>query len=53
MVTYPGYGDEYYESYARACQALKTAFDSGDVERMHQAVDGLIHEKSRCHAGHA
>lgn len=50
MVGYPGYGDEYYESYTKACEAFKTAFESGDVAMMHQTVDALIHEKSRCHA---
>jgi XXXCH domain-containing protein len=50
MVTYPGYGDEYYESYTNACAELKAAFESGDPERMHAAVDTLVHEKSRCHA---
>jgi XXXCH domain-containing protein len=50
MVTYPGYGDEYYESYSNACAELKTAFESGELARMHAAVDTLVHEKSRCHA---
>jgi XXXCH domain-containing protein len=50
MVTYPGYGDEYYESYGKACAELKAAFESGELERMHSAVDTLVHEKSRCHA---
>lgn len=50
MVTYPGYGDEYYESYTNACQAFKTAYEAGDMEKMHEAIDVLIHEKSRCHA---
>ena len=50
MVTYPGYGDEYYESYAGACERFKAAYESGDLEAMHAAVDELVHEKSRCHA---
>ncbi|MCJ2164403.1 MULTISPECIES: GAK system XXXCH domain-containing protein [unclassified Pseudodesulfovibrio] len=50
MVTYAGFGDEYYESYTLACAALREAFDSGDIEKMHASVDVLIHEKSRCHA---
>lgn len=50
MVTYPGYGDEYYEQYAAVCADFRAAYDSGDVERMHTAVDALVHEKSRCHA---
>ena len=50
MVTYPGYGDEFYESYTAVCQELKDAYESGEIERMHAAVDKLVHEKSRCHA---
>ncbi|WFS63181.1 GAK system XXXCH domain-containing protein [Pseudodesulfovibrio thermohalotolerans] len=50
MVTYPGYGDEYYESYTAACAEFKAAYESGDLERMHAAVDALVHEKGRCHA---
>ena len=50
MVTFPGYGDEYYESYTNACAEFKAAFESGDQARMHAAVDVLVHEKSRCHA---
>lgn len=52
MVTYAGYGDEYYDSYTQACDALKTAHAAGDIEKMHTAVDVLIHEKSRCHANY-
>lgn len=50
MVSYPGYGDEYYERYTEACEAFKAAYESGDAERMHKAIDVLVHEKSRCHA---
>ena len=50
MVTYPGYGDEYYESYTQACAEFRKAFDSGDIKALSQAVDVLVHEKSRCHA---
>lgn len=50
MVTYPGYGDEYYDSYTRACDAFRAAFDAGDMPKMHETLDVLIHEKSRCHA---
>lgn len=50
MVTYPGYGDEYYESFTSVCAEFKAAHDSGDLAGMHAAVDKLVHEKSRCHA---
>ena len=50
MVSYPGYGDEYYESYTKACEAFKVAFESDDIAKMHETIDVLVHEKSRCHA---
>lgn len=50
MVQYPGYGDEYYESYTQACEAFKAAYESGDIARMHETIDVLVHEKARCHA---
>lgn len=50
MVSYPGYGDEYYESYTAACDAFEKAYRAGDMERMHETIDVLVHEKSRCHA---
>lgn len=50
MVTYPGYGDEYYDSYVEVCERFEAAYKSGDLEKMHEAVDALAHEKSRCHA---
>ena len=50
MVTYPGYGDEFYGEYLRVCDEFRAAYDSGDTDRMHTAVDALVHEKSRCHA---
>lgn len=50
MVSYPGYGDEYYDSYTKACTAFQAAYESGDMDRMHEAIDVLVHEKSRCHA---
>ncbi|WP_419787161.1 GAK system XXXCH domain-containing protein [Pseudodesulfovibrio sp.] len=50
MVTYPGYGDEFYQSYTDACMAFKAAYEAGDLAKMHDTVDVLVHEKSRCHA---
>ncbi|KAB1442181.1 GAK system XXXCH domain-containing protein [Pseudodesulfovibrio senegalensis] len=50
MVTCEGYGDEYYEQYTEACEAFQKACDAGDMEKMHETIDVLIHEKSRCHA---
>lgn len=53
MITYPGYGDEFYSRYAEVCDAFRQAYESGDLERMHEAVDALVHEKGHCHAKYA
>lgn len=50
MVTYPGYGDEFYDRYTSACEAFRAAYAAGDMDRMHETIDVLVHEKSRCHA---
>lgn len=50
MVTYPGYGDEFYDEYTEACNAFRAAWEADDMERMGETIDVLIHEKSRCHA---
>jgi len=50
MITYPGYGDEYYARYAQACEAFRDAFAAGDMDAMGRAVDAIAHEKNRCHA---
>lgn len=50
MIAYPGYGDEYYAQYAKACAEFKAAFESGDLARMGETIDAIAHEKSRCHA---
>lgn len=50
MVTYPGYGDEYYDEYIAACDELKAAFDAKDVARLKASVVELAKQKGRCHA---
>lgn len=50
MVTYPGYGDEFYAHYTAVCDRFRSAYEAKNLEAMHEAVDELIHEKSRCHA---
>lgn len=50
MVTYPGYGDEYYDDYITVCEAFKKAYESGDLAKMDEAIGAISHEKSRCHA---
>lgn len=50
MVTYPGYGDEYYDEYIKVCEAFHKAYKAGDVESVRQNVDRLALLKGQCHA---
>ncbi|GAB7023121.1 GAK system XXXCH domain-containing protein [Salidesulfovibrio brasiliensis] len=50
MVAYPGYGDEYYEDYTKACAEFAEAYKAEDMERLKAAVDELANQKGRCHA---
>lgn len=50
MVSYPGYGDPYYEMYTEACEAFAKAYEEGDMEMLNATVDELVHQKGHCHA---
>jgi XXXCH domain-containing protein len=50
MVTYPGYGDEFYPAYTEACRAFEAAYKAGDMARLNETVDALAHQKGHCHA---
>lgn len=52
MVTYEGYGDEYYEEYIAACEEFKTAIDSNNIEEIHKTCDNLNSIKAHCHSQH-
>lgn len=45
MISYPGFGDEFYSEYAKACEAFKASYDAQDMQRMHETLDVIIHEK--------
>lgn len=49
MVTYPGYGDEYYESDMNVCNEFKGAYEARDIPQMTEAMKALAYEKGRCH----
>ncbi|SMF17775.1 GAK system XXXCH domain-containing protein [Desulfovibrio gilichinskyi] len=52
MVTYEGYGDEYYEEYITACEEFKMALDSNNIEEIHKTCDNLNSIKAHCHSQH-
>lgn len=49
MVCYPGYGDEFYLDYTRACKALDKAWKDQDLAALKTAVQGLADRKTACH----
>ena len=49
MVTYPGYGDEFYPAYLEAVEALDAAFQAKDLEGLRKAALELSRLKSECH----
>ncbi|QGY41590.1 GAK system XXXCH domain-containing protein [Pseudodesulfovibrio cashew] len=50
MVTFEGYGDEYYGEFTEECARLKTAYDAGDMDAMKTSLVELAKQKGRCHA---
>lgn len=50
MVTFSGYGDEYYDEYTRTCDELKAAHDAEDMDGLKTAAIELAKQKGRCHA---
>ncbi|WP_319466191.1 GAK system XXXCH domain-containing protein [uncultured Pseudodesulfovibrio sp.] len=50
MVSYPGYGDDYYEAYTDACAEFAEAYKSGDLARLNETIDQIAFQKGHCHA---
>lgn len=50
MISYPGYGDSYYDVYTVACNDFAVAFESGDIDKLNETVDILVLQKGHCHA---
>jgi XXXCH domain-containing protein len=49
MVSYPGYGDEFYPEYTAACETFEKAYRAADVDALRAAADELAALKGRCH----
>ena len=49
MVTYPGYGDEYYEAYRNLCSRFSEACSKGDLGALKSLTIELNQMKSDCH----
>jgi len=50
MVTFSGYGDEYYDEFTRTCGELKAAYEAEDMDKLKATVIELAKQKGRCHA---
>ncbi|MCB2183013.1 MAG: GAK system XXXCH domain-containing protein [Desulfobulbaceae bacterium] len=50
MITYPGYGDEFYESYIAACDEFKRRFAAGVFEAINEQYGVLKAMKKECHS---
>ena len=49
MVSYPGYGDEYYEAYRNLCSHFSEACNRGDLGALKSLTIELNRMKSDCH----
>lgn len=49
MVSYPGYGDEYYDAYSETCRRFQSAFEEKDWSGLKTAFEDLKRMKSDCH----
>lgn len=49
MVGYPGYGDEYYDQYAKLCVQFNVACENTDLSAMQEKYAELKAMKKLCH----
>ncbi|NDV28616.1 GAK system XXXCH domain-containing protein [Desulfovibrio sp. JC010] len=50
MISYEGYGDEYYDEYMAACDSFQQACNDSDVEAAHKACDEINSITAHCHS---
>ena len=49
VVSYPGFGDEHYAPFVEACEAVREAGRSGDVQVFVNCVNRVVELKRACH----
>ncbi|MBD3170285.1 MAG: GAK system XXXCH domain-containing protein [candidate division Zixibacteria bacterium] len=49
MITYPGYGDEFYDQYAESVREFQRSYDQGLVSEMRAAIEKVDKVKSISH----
>lgn len=50
MISYSGYGDEFYEKYISACEEFNSRFDSGVFDKISEQYAVLNSIKKECHS---
>jgi len=50
MISFEGYGDEYYNEYIAACEKFQQACADSDVEAAHKACDEINSITAHCHS---
>lgn len=50
MISFKGYGDEFYPGYAELCEKLRQGMDAEDMAEIHFAIIQLDKAKKACHA---
>nr|MBF0223081.1 GAK system XXXCH domain-containing protein [Desulfobulbaceae bacterium] len=49
MVSYPGFGDEFYSSFKAACDSLLPLLKSGDINSFEKQITTIHDLKKQCH----
>lgn len=50
MVSFPGFGDDYYHEFSKACTALETAFQENDFATFKELTQKISSLKNTCHS---
>ena len=50
MISYPGFGDQFYEDFWQGCQALLAAHEEQDLARFRECLELVRARKKECHA---
>lgn len=49
MTSYPGFGDEYYQDFTRACFAFEKAYRINDLTKAQESFLAITNIKKDCH----
>lgn len=49
MISYPGFGDEYYEDFSKACLSFKEACKQNNLSLARKSFELIMRIKHECH----